>query len=167
MIPEKSTLGALAVGVPGTIAGLFELHKKYGSMPMADLIQPAIDLAKRGVVVTKRQARSLNKYRKFFEKANHRTIFLDKEWKLGDTIKYLKLASTFERLRDNGRDEFYKGETADIMVDYLSGLGGIITKEDLSKYKAVWRDPIEFEYKDHKIISMPPPSSGGVCIAQI
>lgn len=167
IIPEKSTLGAMAVGVPGTIAGLFELHQKFGSKPFPELIQPAIDLAKRGVVVTQKQAESLNNYRKYFEKANQRTIFLDKDWTAGDTIKYPALARTFERIRDNGRAEFYEGETADLLVDYLSELGGIITKEDLKKYKAVWREPIIFDYKGYKVISMPPPSSGGVCIGQI
>ncbi len=167
IIPEKSTLGAMAIGVPGTVAGLFELHQKYGSKPFSELIQPAIDLAKRGVVVTQKQAKRLNNYRKYFEKANHRTIFLDKDWKNGDTIKYPVLARTFERIRDNGRAEFYEGKTADMLVNYVQQLGGIITKEDLKKYKVVWREPIKFDYNGYTVISMPPPSSGGVCVAQI
>lgn len=167
VVPGKSTLGALAIGVPGTIAGLFKIHEEHGALPFKELIQPAIDLAKKGVVVTKKQAESINGYRKFFEQANKRTIFLDKQWKEGDTIKYLKLATTLERIRDNGRDEFYKGETADILVNQVQNLGGIITKEDLEKYEAKWRNPISFTYKNTRIISMPPPSSGGICIAQI
>lgn len=167
VIPNKSTLGALAIGVPGTVAGLFMIHKKFGTLPFSELIQPAINLAKKGVVVSKRQARSMNNYRKLFEEANKRIIFLDKEWNEGDTIKYLKLAETFERIRDNGRDEFYKGKTADILVDYVQQLGGIITKEDLEKYQAKERDPIVFNYKNARIISMSPPASGGICIAQI
>ena len=167
IIPEKSTLGAMAIGVPGTVAGLFEIHQKFGTKPFSELIQPAINLAKRGVVVSKKQARTINNYRKYFERANHRTIFLDKEWKEGDTIKYLALARTFERIRDNGREEFYEGETADMLVDYVQNLGGIITKEDLQKYEAVWREPIKVDYKGYTLISMPPPSSGGVCLAQI
>jgi gamma-glutamyltranspeptidase/glutathione hydrolase len=167
VIPKKSTLGAMAVGVPGTVAGLFAIHKKYGTLPFKDLIQPAIDLAKRGVVVTLKQANSFNRYGDLFEEANKRVIFLDKEWKEGDTIRYTKLAATFERIRDNGRDEFYKGLTAEILVDYVQNLGGIITKEDLAKYEAKERDPIVFNYKDSRIISMPPPSSGGICVAQI
>ncbi len=167
VIPDKSTLGAMAVGVPGTIAGLFLIHEKFGSMPFSELIQPAIDLAKKGVVVTEKQARSMQYYREFFEKANKKTIFLDKEWKAGDTIKYLKIAATLERIRDNGRDEFYKGETAEMLVHQVQELGGIITKEDLEKYEAKWRKPITFTYKNARIISMPPPSSGGICIAQI
>ncbi len=167
VIPNKSTLGALAIGVPGTVAGLFMIHKKFGTLPFSELIQPAIDLARRGVVVTKRQARGMNKYRKYFEEANKRTIFLDKEWNEGDTIKYLKLAETFERIRDNGRYEFYKGKTADILVNYVQNLGGIITLEDLEEYEAKERDPIVFNYKNARIISMSPPASGGICIAQI
>ncbi len=167
VIPNKSTLGAMAVGVPGTVAGLFKIHERFGTLPFSELIQPSIDLARKGVIITKKQANSFNKYREFFEKANNRTIFLDKDWKEGDTVKYLKLAKTFERIRDNGRDEFYKGETADILVDYVKDLGGIITKEDLAKYEAKWRKPITFTYKDARIISMPPPSSGGICIAQM
>ena len=167
VIPDKSLLGANAVGVPGSVAGLYKVHQKFGSLPFKELIQPAIDLAKRGVVVTQKQAKSLNKYRKLFFKANKRKIYLDKEWKAGDTIKYLQLAKTLERIRDNGKDEFYKGKTADILIAYLQNLDGIMTKEDLEKYQAKWRKPIEFTYKNNKIISMSLPSSGGICIAQI
>jgi len=167
IIPGLSTLGALAVGVPGTVAGLFEIHSRFGTKPFAELIQPSIDLAYKGVVVTKKQADRLNRYRKYFEQANERTIFLDREWKEGDTIRYPDLARTFERIRDNGREEFYQGETGLMMVEYLKKLGGIVTMEDLAKYEAVWREPIVFEYKDYRIISMPPPSSGGICVAQI
>ena len=164
---DKSTLGAMAIGIPGTIAGLFEIHKKFGSMPFDKLIQPAIDLAEKGVVVTENQSSRLAHYRKYFGEANKRTIFLDKEWEAGDTIKYPALAATLKRIQLNGRDEFYNGETAGILVEYIQNLGGIITKEDLSKYEAKWRAPITFTYDGNKIISMSPPSSGGICIAQI
>jgi len=167
VIPDKSTLGANAVGVPGTIAGLFKVYEKFGTIPFKELIQPAIDMAKKGVVVTKKQAEAIEKYKAGFKKANNRTILLDKNWKEGDTIKYIQLAKTLERIRDNGRDEFYKGKTAEMLVSYLQDLGGIITKEDLAKYKAKWRKPISFTYKNAKIISMSPPSSGGICLAQI
>ncbi len=167
VIKGESTFGALSIGVPGSIAGLYLVYKKFGSLPFKKLIQPAIDLAKRGVVVTKKQAASINKYRKYFKKANDHTIFLDKNWVAGDTIKYIKLAKTLERIRDNGEDEFYKGKTADMIVAYVEKMGGIITKKDLETYKAKWRKPIEFTYKDLKIIAMSPPSSGGVCDAEI
>lgn len=167
IVPGLSTLGALAVGVPGTVEGLFEIHERFGTRPFSELIQPAIDLARRGVVVTQKQAERLNRYREYFEEANRRTIFLDREWKQGDTIRYPDLALTFERIRDGGRDEFYSGKTAELLVDYVQRLGGIITMEDLKRYEAVWRDPIVFDYKEYRIISMPPPSSGGICVAQI
>ena len=165
--PETSQIGALAVGVPGTIAGLFEVHQKFGILPFEKLIEPAIQLALNGVVVTEKQAKQLNRFKSKFREANKRTILLDKDWQTGDTIKYPKLAETLKRIKVNGRDEFYKGQTANIIVDQVQKLGGIITKEDLANYEVKWRDPITFMYKGHKIISMPPPSSGGICLAQI
>ena len=167
IIPGLSRLGALAVGVPGTIAGLFEIHERFGSKPFKELIQPSIELARKGVVVTPKQAERLNRYRKYFKEANKRTIPMDKEWKAGDTIRYPDLAVTFERIRDNGRQEFYGGQTGAVMIDYLKDLGGILTMEDLKAYEAVWREPIVFDYKNYRVISMPPPSSGGICVAQI
>ena len=167
VIKGKSTLGAMAIGIPGTVAGLFEVHEKFGSLPFEKLIQPAINLARKGVVVTKKQAERLNKYKKYFTEANDHTILLDKEWKEGDTIKYPNLAETFTRIKEQGRDGFYKGKTADMLVNYVHKLGGIITKKDLESYNAKWRKPVEFTYKDLKIIAMSPPSSGGICNAQI
>ncbi len=167
VIPDKSTLGAMAVGVPGTVAGLFEVHKKFGTIPIEQLIQPAIDLANKGVIVTEKQAKRLAHYRPLFSKVNERTIYLDKDWKAGDTIKYPILAETLTRIRDHGREGFYTGETATILVDYIKNLGGIITKEDLANYNPKWRKPITFTYDGNKIFSMSPPSSGGICIAQI
>ena len=167
LIPGKSRIGALAVGVPGTIAGLFKIHEKYGSLAFSELINPAIDLAKKGIVITSSQAKGLNNSRDGFRKANADTIYLDKQWFEGDTMKNPNLARTFERIRDGGRDEFYSGATAKMIVNHLNKLGGIISLEDLEKYKAVWRDPIAFNYKSHTIISMPPPSSGGICLEQL
>jgi len=167
LIPGRSRLGALAVGVPGTIAGLFKIHEKHGSLPFSELINPAIDLAKNGIVITSSQAKGLNNSRDGFRKANADTIFLDKQWFEGDTMKNPNLARTFERIRDGGRDEFYSGTTAKMIVNHLNKLGGIMSLEDLEKYQAVWRDPIAFNYKSHTIISMPPPSSGGICLEQL
>ncbi|MDA9125237.1 gamma-glutamyltransferase [Flavobacteriaceae bacterium] len=164
---DKSQIGALAVGVPGTIAGLFEVHRKFGTLPFEKLIDPAIQLALNGVVVTEKQAQNLNDHTPDFRSANKKTILLDNLWKKGDTIKYLKLAETLNRIKIYGRDEFYKGKTANLIVDYVQNLGGIISKEDLAAYEVNWRNPITFMYKNHKIISMPPPSSGGICLAQI
>ena len=167
VIPDKSILGAMAVGVPGTIAGVFDIHEKFGSLPIEDIIQPVIDLAYKGVIVTKKQEARIKKYQPLFPKANKEPIFLDKPWKANEVITYPELAKTLERILENGRDEFYKGETAKTLVQFIQDNGGIITEEDLSKYEAKWRDPITFTYDDLKIISMGPPASGGICLAQI
>lgn len=167
VVEGRSTVGALAVGVPGTLAGLFAVHEKFGTLPFEKLIQPAIDLANKGVVVTKKQAKRLAKYQPIFKEVNKRIIAIDKEWKAGDTIKFNTLAKTLERIRDNGRSEFYGGQTGVDMINYLNKLGGIISVEDLKKYEAKWRKPIQFNYKDLTITSMTLPSSGGICMAQI
>jgi len=167
VIKGKSTLGSSAIGIPGTIDGLFKVYEKFGTLPISELIQPAIDLANKGVIVTKKQEKRLKKYRKLFHKANKTQILFDTDWKENDTIKYPKLAKTLERIRDIGRDGFYKGETAEMLVKTVQNLGGIITKKDLEIYESKWRNPIEFNYKDLTIITMSPPSSGGICAAQI
>jgi gamma-glutamyltranspeptidase / glutathione hydrolase len=167
VVPELSTLGALAVGVPGTVAGIFEVHEKFGSMPIADIISPVIKLAEKGVVVTENQARSLANSRAAIIKVNGPESTFAGEFQAGDTIKYPAFAETLRRIAANGRDEFYKGETAQTLVRFLSEKGGIITMEDLAQYQAKWREPIVFNYKGHRVISMAPPSSGGVTLAQI
>ena len=167
VIPTKSEFGALAVGIPGSVAGIFEVYKKFGTLPFKELIQPAIDLARNGFRVTKKQAISLNSSSKAFEKANSYKTDFQKEWKEGDLLKQEALAQTLERIRDFGKDGFYKGKTADLLVNYITELGGIITHEDLEKYTAIWRNPITFQYKDYQITSMTLPASGGICLAQI
>jgi gamma-glutamyltranspeptidase/glutathione hydrolase len=167
VIQGKSTETALAIGVPGTIAGVFAVHKKFGSLPMSEILKPVIALAERGVIVTQKQERSMNSYRESIIKVNGSNTLLATNFKEKDTIKYPALANTLKRILKNGRNEFYKGETAKILVDYLQKKGGIITLEDLAKYEAKWRKPLQFNYKDLKITSMSPPSSGGICLAQI
>ncbi len=167
VIPEKSTLGVMAVGVPGSVAGVFAVHEKLGSLPIEDILKPVIELAYTGVVVTKKQEKKLDNYQSSFRKANKDSIIFEKAWKENDTIKYPALAETLTRIMNNGRDEFYKGETAKRLVAFIQENGGILTEEDLSKYEVVWRTPTTFEYDDLKIISMSPPSSGGICLAQI
>ncbi len=167
VIPNKSILGAMAVGVPGTIAGVFEVHKKLGTLPIDDIFDPVINLAYKGVTVTKKQEQKIKKYQPLFLEANKQPIILDTLWKTNDVIKYPELAKTLERILKHGRDEFYKGETAKILAKFIQDNGGIITEEDLAKYKAKWRTPITFTYDDLKIISMAPPASGGICLAQI
>ncbi|MDB9859220.1 gamma-glutamyltransferase [Flavobacteriaceae bacterium] len=167
VIPNKSILGAMAVGVPGTIAGVFEVHEKLGSLPIEDILDPVINLAHKGVTVTKKQEQKIKKYQPLFLKANKQPIILDTLWKTNDVIKYPELAKTLERILKHGRDEFYKGETAKILAKFIQDNGGIITEEDLANYEAKWRTPITFTYDDLKIISMAPPASGGICLAQI
>jgi gamma-glutamyltranspeptidase/glutathione hydrolase len=167
VIKYKSTLGAMAVGVPGTIAGVFATHKKFGSLPISDILTPVIALAKKGIIVTKKQAYKIKKHQPSFLKANKDSILFSKNWKENDTIKYNALANTLTRILENGRDEFYKGDTAKRLVKFMQENGGIITLEDLAKYEVKWRTPITFKYDDLRIISMSPPSSGGICLAQI
>ncbi|WP_343330306.1 gamma-glutamyltransferase [Polaribacter staleyi] len=167
VIPNKSTLGSMAVGIPGTIAGVFEAHRKFGTLPIQDILKPVIELAKRGVIVTKKQEARIKEYQPKFKKANQSLILFDSIWKENDVIKYPALAETLERISKNGRDEFYKGETAERLVKFMQANGGIMTLDDLAQYEAKWRTPITFKYDDLKIISMSPPSSGGICLAQI
>ncbi|KAF2334002.1 gamma-glutamyltransferase [Flavobacterium nitrogenifigens] len=167
VIKGKSTQTALAIGVPGTIAGVFAVHKKYGTMPISKILEPVIALAERGVVVTKKQEKSLKDYHESIVKINGENSLLSCSFKENDTIKYPALAKTLKRIQKKGRNEFYKGETAKILVNYLKEKGGIITMQDLAKYEAKWRTPLQFTYKGLKITSMAPPSSGGICLAQI
>lgn len=167
IIKGKSTIGANAVGVPGTVAGVFEAQQKFGKLSVKEILAPVIALAKKGVVVTKKQEERIKYFKESFRTANKNKILFLRNWKEGDTIKYNALANTLERISENGRDEFYKGETARKLAKFLQDNGGIITEEDLAKYEAKWRTPVTFEYDGLKVISMSPPSSGGVCLAQI
>ena len=167
IIKGKSTSGATAVGVPGTVAGVFKAQKKFGVLSVQEILAPIIALARKGVVVTKKQEKRILRHKKAFEKVNRDSIIFLKHWKEGDTIKYIALANTLERILKNGRDEFYKGKTSKKLAKFIQNNGGIITEEDLGKYEAKWRTPITFTYDNLKITSMSPPSSGGVCLAQI
>ena len=137
VIKGKSTSGANAVGVPGTIAGVFKAQEKFGVLSVKEVLTPVIALAKKGVLVTKKQEKRILKHQKDFKKVNKDTfIFLD-PWKEGDTIKYIALANTLERILKNGRDEFYKGETAKKLAKFVQSNGGIITEDDLEKYASI------------------------------
>ena len=167
VIPQLSVNGAMAVGVPGTIAGVFAVHQKFGKLPLKTIMAPVIALAKKGVVVTEKQLKQINNNQKEINTISGSETMYAKTYKLGDTIKYFNLAATLERILKNGSSEFYKGETAQKMVDFIQKNGGILSMEDLSKYEVKWRKPITFSYKDLKIISMSPPSSGGITLGQI
>ncbi len=166
-LSEKSKSGALAVGVPGTIAGIFAVHEKFGSLPMEIILKPVIELAKNGYIITEQQAQRFEKFRPQFIEVNKGNSIYTETYKAGDTLKNIALAKTLERIVQNGRFEFYGGETGEKLVDFIKLKGGIFTLEDLEAYEAKWREPIVFNYKDLKVISMPPPSSGGICLAQI
>ena len=167
VIPGKSTLGATAVGVPGTIAGIVEVHDKMGSMDFKDILAPVIALAKKGVVVTEKQASSMARQREIIAKVSGPESLFAQKYVAGDTIKYPALAQTLSEIAAHGRDAFYKGEMAHKIAQFIQERGGYITEEDLSNYEAVWRQPVIFKYKDLNIISMSPPSSGGVTMNQI
>lgn len=166
-LSDLSTRGALASGVPGTIAGIFEAQARFGKLSPVEILQPVIDLAKNGFVITPRQAERLQRARAVFIEENGPDTFFGREIMAGDTLRIPVLAATLERIAKNGRDEFYKGETAKILSKHIQLKGGIITEEDLATYEAKWRDPMVFPYRDLKIISMAPPSSGGATLAQI
>ncbi|WP_412560563.1 gamma-glutamyltransferase [Winogradskyella sp. MIT101101] len=167
IIKDKSTVGVHAVGVPGTIAGIFAAHEKFGTLPIEDLLQPVIALAENGFAVTEKQHLKLQDYDSIIRAVNGKEILFNKNVLPKDTLKNVALANTLKRIAKNGRDEFYKGETAKQLISYLEEKGTIMTLEDLERYEAKWRDPVTFDYKDYNIISMSPPSSGGLCLAQI
>jgi gamma-glutamyltranspeptidase/glutathione hydrolase len=169
VIKGMSTRGHLASGVPGSVDGMVKIHEKLATMPFADLVQPAVDLAANGFLLTKREAESLNRNMASFRETNIDTphMVIEGEWQEDDTIYYHDLARTMERIRDQGREGFYAGETADLIVREMERGGGLITHEDLKNYQAIWRDPIVGTYKDYKVISMPPPSSGGIALLQL
>lgn len=167
VIPNKSSVGALAVGVPGTVAGIFAVHRKFGSLPMEVILQPVIELAENGFVITQQQAERFSNYKNIFTEVNGTSSIFTTNLTAGDTLKNIALANTLKRISQNGRIEFYGGESGKKLVEFIAEKGGIITLKDLEAYEAIWREPIIFNYKNLKIISMAPPSSGGICIAQI
>ncbi|MEZ7495601.1 gamma-glutamyltransferase [Leeuwenhoekiella aequorea] len=174
-IDSLSRQGPLAVGVPGGIAGMFAIHQKLGSMPMEEILKPVIELAENGFTITENQLGRFNAYASLFEHVNGKEILFSKGFRPSDSIKIKAntlfknpaLAATLKRIAKNGESEFYDGETAQILVNFIQKHNGIITLEDLKSYDAVWRDPIVANYKDLKLIGMPPPSSGGIALAQI
>jgi len=167
VIPNKSLLGGLAVGVPGTVAGLYAIHQKFGKLPWRDLVQPAIELAQKGYQVTEKQARSFADKKEDFIVQNGIQTLYAQDFKAGDWVLNPALAATLEQIAQKGKDGFYKGVVADALVKRVQETGGIITHEDLIAYQPVWRAPIRFQYKDLTLHSMAPPSSGGICLAQI
>ncbi|OBX27178.1 gamma-glutamyltranspeptidase/glutathione hydrolase [Gelidibacter algens] len=171
LIPGSNHEGLKSVGVPGTVAGLYLAHQKYGVLPWKDLVQPSVNLAENGVLLSY----TLAKHAKSFNNSSSAPQFLKEYYKkpngelnqFGNLWIQNALANTLKLIRDKGKDGFYKGEVAKEIADYMKANGGIITLEDLSKYKAIEREAITGTYKDYGIISMPPPSSGGVAIIEM
>lgn len=171
VITNLSLEGHLASGVPGTVDGMIVAHEKYGSLPFQELIQPAIDLAERGVhFISDVEPGKLNALQADFKRLNAAgacPFVKEGNWKAGDTLKQPQLARTLRFIRDKGRAGFYAGEIADSIVAEMQRGGGLISLEDLKNYQSVWRTPIISQYKDYRIISMPPPSSGGIALSQL
>jgi gamma-glutamyltranspeptidase/glutathione hydrolase len=167
-LTDASLNGDLAVGVPGSIAGLWTLHKKLGKKPWKAVVAPAIALARDGFEVTERLHQVLAAYTPLLSKSPATAALWLADGKAratGDKVKNPELAAVLARIAERGPDGFYKGETAAAIVAEMKAGGGIITADDLAGYKAVWRDPLRLSYRGYSLASMPPPSSGGIALA--
>lgn len=169
VIPDMSLATHLASGVPGSVDGMVEAHQKYGRLKWADLVQPAINLARNGFKITKHLAADLNRAGASFRKLNPGKNYMIKDtpWQEGDLLMQEDLAKTLEQIRDKGRAGFYDGKVADELVAEMQTGKGLISKTDLQNYHAVWRKALTGTYRGYKVITMPPPSSGGVALLQL
>jgi gamma-glutamyltranspeptidase/glutathione hydrolase len=171
VIPGKSLIGIFSAGVPGTVNGMVAMHRKFGRLPWADLVQPAINLAAAGLVLTEKEARGLNRNRMDFIRENPGKEYLitsdGKEFAKGQLLVQRDLAETLTRIAQSKNAGFYKGKTADLIVDEMRKQNGLISHKDLRSYRAVWRKPLVSSYQNYRIIGMPPPSSGGIALAQL
>lgn len=165
---DLSQNGRLAVGVPGSISGMFETMK-YAKLPFSKLIEPAIDLAAKGFAITEQEAGLLNSHKQDFLKHNKNKIAFvkDQNWKAGELLIQPELAETLKRIQKVGEKEFYEGRTSQLIVSEMKNGNGIIQSQDLKNYKAKERKPLVFDYKGYQIVSMPMPSSGGTLLAQM
>ncbi|MDA9370589.1 gamma-glutamyltransferase [Gammaproteobacteria bacterium] len=166
---KRSTQGALAIGVPGTVYGMWEVHQKFGSLPWKELIKPAIDLASNGFKVSPFMADALNgRYKKLGQFKNFKKIFYaEYPVIMNSRLVQPELARTLKIIATKGVAGFYEGEIATLIADYMKKNNGLITKSDLANYRPVWREPIQGSYRDFQILTMPPPSSGGIHIIQM
>jgi gamma-glutamyltranspeptidase / glutathione hydrolase len=166
---DRSVVGHLAAGVPGSVAGMWEAHRRYGSLPWAELLAPAVALAE-GMTVQTRLANSLQAYEarlRLYPATAAALLPQGRAPRVGEWLEQPDLAATLRAVARDGRDGFYRGRTAELIVEEMRRGGGIITLEDLAAYEGVWRDPVTFRYRDHTVIAMAPPSSGGATLAQI
>ncbi|WP_199243434.1 gamma-glutamyltransferase [Hymenobacter sedentarius] len=172
VVEGLSTAGPLAVGTPGTVAGMAVLHKQLGKLSWPALVQPAVALAAKGFPLTVKEAAGLNRTRADFQKYNPGSTpaYLRPgggEWKAGDTLRLPELARTLARVRDQGRAGFYRGETARLLLAEMKRGGGLVSQKDLDSYQPKWREPLRGRYRDYDVITMPPPSSGGIALLQM
>ena len=168
--PQRARNEVLSVAVPGLVAGLYEIHAKFGSLPFERLVRPAIELAEQGFAVFPELAFALKvRANRLQQDPGAREIFLDKEGKPlseGQILVQKDLARTLRLIAEKGRDGFYKGTVARKIVNFMKARKGLITKSDLDQYKVIWREPVKGLYKGFEIYSMPPPSSGGIHVIQ-
>lgn len=167
VIEDLSTKSHLAVGVPGVVDGMVKAHDKYGELSWKELVEPAYLLAKDGFLLTKAETDKLNESQDAIKKINTQENVFIGEFTIGQEFVQADLASTLLRIMEQGEVGFYEGETADLLVAEMKRGNGIITHEDLKKYEAVWRTPFNEPYREYSIISMPPPSSGGIALCQL
>ncbi|MEZ4943860.1 MAG: gamma-glutamyltransferase [Saprospiraceae bacterium] len=169
VLPNKSRFGIFACGVPGSVDGMWEAHQKYGRLPWAQLLTPAIELADKGYQVTEREAKQLTDEKvNFIKNSKIVPVFVHMHpWEPGDWLIQKELANVLRRIASNGRDGFYTGPTAELIEYEMKRQNGLMTLEDLKNYHSVWRTPIEFDWRGLHIISMPPPSSGGILLQQM
>ena len=166
---KRSKIGHLASGVPGSVDGMVKIYEKFSTVDWKDLLEPSIKVAREGFGVTERQAKGLNNVKKSLKSANDHPIPFVKEdqWKVGDILTQKNLANTLEEIKKSKRDGFYKGAVAELIINEMDSGGGIITQSDLDNYSSLWREPVIGYFKNHKIISMGPPSSGGIALVQL
>lgn len=168
VIPYQSVIGILSSGVPGTVAGMWLAHEKHGSLPWKDLVQPAVTLAEQGFKVHPKLASSIARHITRLEKRGFDLNFKDyfATAKANEIFKQLELADTLKRIRDKGRDGFYKGQTAKIISDFMRKEKGLVTELDLLSYEAKTRQPLDAPWREYQLLTSPPPSSGGIAIIQ-
>ena len=169
LIPDLSQNGILAAGVPGSVAGMVETHRVFGKLRWALLLEPAIRLARNGFRITSSEAGRLNAYKDAFLEFNPDSIpFISKtSWQEGDLLVQPDLAATLQMIANEGHDGFYNGTNATYLVNTVQEHGGLITREDLLSYEALWRRPVSFRWRDYEIHSVGLPSSGGILLGQL
>ena len=166
VIDNITLIGGQAAGVPGTVAGFWEAHKRFGKLPWNEVVKPAIDLAANGFLPAPILADSIHSMEHRFDgKTNFNDYF--NHINSSKVFKQPELAKTLARIAEFGADDFYRGKTAALIVEEMKRSNGLISAEDLDQYSAVWREPVRANWRDYEIISAPPPSSGGFAIVQL